>query len=570
MISLAISRDHTHLVISFTYNADYVARIKNLPGRRWSKMEGWLVPLTVEAIDRVRELFPTESVFLSEQLLDFQEQRLKMSKVVEAAKTQPVELPKNFVFVTPPFDHQRLAASLLLANPAFALFMEMGTGKTKVVIDVVGHLATSWADWHVNRKKTLVVCPLSVVENWKVEAAKHQPTLGALPLKGSIAQKKKQLLQALADPDGPEIIVTNYESVWRMEDELGKINLGALVLDESTKIKTRTSQQAKAIVRLGKKAERRYILTGTPMPNGPMELFNQIKFLDPTIFGTSFLSFRDRYAVMGGFKNYQIVGWKNMPELSAKLAGISYRVRKSECLDLPDKLYKEYRLDMTDEQALAYDKMATELVTEIEGTEVSVSVVLAKLAKLRQITSGFAYGPGGKPLAFKTNPKLTQLNEILEPVFREGHKVVIWTTFQHEMNLIMELIQKKWPDFHIARFDGSVPQEIRAEQIKAFQEDSRMRVFLGQQRTGGLGITLTAGDYCIYFSNDFSPEYRLQTEDRLHRIGQKNNVTYVDLIMRNTIDVTIQRMLRKKQELSTSIIEQNKLKEAIYGGNLDF
>ena len=565
MIALSLAPDKTHVAVVFDYSVDRVAKIKMVPGRRWSKKDrAWMVPLTLEVTDRLKEVFPKEQLWEAPDLTEFLAGLKRSHTEVVQAKEEPGSrpgLPADLVFASPPpFEHQKTGLALCLWKRNFAIFAEQGTGKSRMMIDLLQYLRPRFLQLG---QVGLVVAPLSVTENWKIESKKFGRDLDVVVLTGSSTQKEGQVKTALPG----QILVVNYESAWRIENALAELKIGALICDESQRLKTRSTQQAKALVHLGKNAERKYILTGTPMPNGPLELFNQIRFLDSNIFGSSFYGFRDRYAVMGGYKNYIVVGWKNMDELSNKLQGISYRVKKSECLDLPAKLYKEYRLDMSDEQRQVYDKMAKDLVAEIAGQKINVNIALAKIGKLRQITSGFAYRPDGVAAELDKNPKLDQLMELLGPILKEGHKVVIWTLFRHEMEVISRMINNVFPEAGQVGISGEDSNPLhRQHAVNAFQTDYRVKVFLGQQRAGGLGITLTAGDYCIYFSNDFSPEIRMQSEDRLHRIGQVNRVTYIDLIMRNSIDVTIWNLLKKKQELSKGILER-KIQEVVYGGS---
>lgn len=431
------------------------------------------------------------------------------------------------------------------------------TGKTKVMIDLLGNLVRK-------RQKmgpALVICPVSVMENWKIEAEKHQPGLKAVVLSGTTARKTQQLGEAIYN--GIHLVSVNYESAWRMEEALEAVPWDMMILDESTKIKHRATKQAKAIMRLGSISKRRYILTGSPMPNSPLELFNQVKFLDPTIFGTNWYAFRDRYAIMGGYGNYQVIGWKNLDELSTKLNAISYRVLKKDCLDLPEKIYKEYRMTMSDELKKTYKELAETLVTQIQGQQVAVNVVLAQLTKLRQLTGGWVYDGDKQVLQVKDKQKLNQLIEIVTDVSKR-HKIVIWGTFRHELDIIEAACQEIVGKGAVVRLDGSVSQGARQDMVTRFQTDPTCKIFVGQQHAGGLGITLTAADYCIFFSNDYSPEFRFQCEDRLHRIGQKNQVVYVDLIMKGTIDTVIQRMLKRKQSLADQITNTS-IAELVYG-----
>ncbi len=476
-------------------------------------------------------------------------------------------LPPGLPLVTKPFKHQEQALALLLKRKKFGLFMDMGTGKTKVILDLCACLKQEAIKEKQRFKPMLVLAPVTVLEVWKRQGKVHQPDLAVEVLAGRTTKDKGRHARDLFMANAVDIAIISYESAWRI-DEFTNFQYSALVLDEATKIKSRSAAQAKGALRLGNNAERRYILTGTPMPNSPLELWNQIRFLDPAIFGTSFYLFRDTYAIMGGYQNHEVIGWKNLDQLSRKLSQVSYMVKKSDCLDLPPKIYQEYRVDMEYAWQQSYESMAKDLVTEIQGTTISVEVLLAKLTKLRQMSSGFIYAPNTEECVlkcrFENNPKVTQLVNLITEWFSQKHKCVIWGTFREELNIIEEVLKGLLPEGGWVRIDGSVPQEERANLVEKFQSDPKCMVFLGQQRTGGLGITLTAASYCVFFSNDYSPEIRLQCEDRLHRIGQKSSVTYVDLLARKTIDLAIYQMLKTKQKL-TAIVEKHGLKGVVDG-----
>jgi SNF2 family DNA or RNA helicase len=560
MITITLTPEKNKLLVYTPYDNKILDRIKTIQGRVWNKtFKAWAFPFTSEMVADLEAIFrPIHQLRVMPevaQYLETQSTRQKSNVEFKAQPANAIALPEDFKFITKPLDHQKVAVSLCLKNRSFGLFMEMGTGKTKVMLDLMGYYAET-----LEVNPCLVVCPVSVMDNWAAEVVKHQPTLKCMVL-GGTREERVSLLQ-VGMRQGFHLFIVNYESAWRLEDELLKYKWGMVVLDESTKIKHRSSQQAKGIMRIAKSVRRRYIMSGTPMPNSPLELFNQIKFLDETVFGSNFYVFRDRYAVMGGYQGYQVIGWKNLEELATKLGGVSYRVLKKDCLDLPDKVYKEYRLPMSDAFRKIYEEFAEEMVTEISGQTIMATVVLAKLTKLRQLTSGFVYSDQHSVITMEDQQKLKQLKEILEEV-TPRHKVVIWTTFRHEMAMIEKLLSEL--KLRSVKIDGTVPQDERQEAIRKFQEEDSFRVFIGQQHAGGLGITLTAADYCIFFSNDYSPEIRLQCEDRLHRIGQKNPVTYVDIIMKATIDVTIKRMLIKKQDLS-DYISSIDIKEILYGG----
>jgi SNF2 family DNA or RNA helicase len=567
----------TYYRIKFDYHPALVEKMAVFFPRHWSKpKKEWMVAASAETLEKIKKQFP--DAVMDTTVTDQSAKMASQEAAVDAVKMTlqmgaEVPLPADVHFHTEPHAHQRKALAFCLARPQFGIFAEPGTGKTKITLDLVAYLKRVAEKAGQVFEPSLVFCPASLLENWKKEAEKHQPGLRVFPLiKGNSPEKEAQV-HALRQTNAADIIVVNYETVWRIDGVFKAYYWSALVLDEAHRIKNRTSKQAKATVKIGAWARRRYLLTGTPMPNSPLELFNQIKFLDPLILGTSYYGFRDRYAVMGGYQGYQVVGWKNLDELANRISKISYSVKKKDCLDLPDKVYKEYRLPMSEMQGKTYRQMAETLVAEVDGKTITVDVILAKLTKLRQITAGFLYADDAS-LRFKVNPKLIKLLEILEDIITD-HKVVIWTVFDEEVKMIEEMLKAWNADrrahgqsfVETATLDGSVPIKDRAGIVENFQSSGDVRVFIANQKAGGEGITLTAADYCVFFSNEYSTGVRGQAEDRLHRIGQKANVVYIDLLMKGSIDVAIKSALARKRKLA-EIVETGGLKEMVYGGGI--
>ncbi len=548
MVKVGLAPDNASLLIRFAYHPGLVELTKQLPGRRFHRgLGGWLVPLTRELVEELPARYPGVTVEVEEPVkcrLRRLAEDERLTKELKEYKGE-VKLPQEMVFpTTQPMSQQKVGLSLFVQRPLFAYLMEMGTGKTFIIL---GGLA--WLKQHQLLRPSLVVAPASVLSVWEDEARKHQPGLKVCVLKGSVTQRVAQLRAGYVA--GVEVFVLNYEATWRMEETLLEIPWKCMVLDESTKIKSRTAKQSKTCVKLGKHVPRRYILTGTPIPNSPLELFTQFFFIDPAVLGHQFYAFRDRYAIMGGYQGYQVVSWKNLTELMGKINGHSYRVLKKDCLDLPEKTYTSVRLDLEEDQQVAYKQLAEELVTEVEDKQVTAAVLVTKLMKLREILAGWVKADDGTIKVFKKQAKLDALEDLIEALPPTG-KMVIWCIFHEEMRLVSNLLTKLGHANGVGyvMLSGETPMGTRGELVKQFQENPDCRFFVGQQKAGGLGITLTAAAYCVFMTNDYSPETRLQAEDRLHRIGQTNKVTYYDLVCKSTVDVTVVATLRRKQRLS--------------------
>jgi len=471
--------------------------------------------------------------------------------------------PSGFQFYTRPYAHQKIAFDYLRANPKAGLLMEMGTGKTKVVIDYL-----SWRrDQNLSPDRVLWIAPNSILEKEDEEFRKHtspkmlSDNFRIAILRGT-KQRRLRILNEYSDTDCPcTVVITNYESLRSLLRDLILWKPNIVILDESSRIKNGRAQQSKACHLLGRVAQVKVIMTGTPVTQSPADIFSQYKFLDPLVFGESFIVFRYHYLVMGGFKGKQVVGYKNIEELNRKVYSRAIRFTKAECLDLPPKIYKVYRYDLTPEQARVYKDLAEELVSEFQKGLITVAQAVVKIIRFSQICSGFV---GMDPTdespkkieEFSPNPKLELLKDILGEI--RPHKLVIWCRYIHEIELLRDYFRNIYREIeNVITFYGATPKEDRMKLVNDFNKSEQSQVFIGQIRTGGLGIDLIGSDKVIYFSNTYSLEDRIQSEDRCHRIGQTKKVLYIDLIGRGTIEESVMRVLNKKQNLADIITRTN-------------
>ena len=330
-----------------------------------------------------------------------------------------------------------------------------------------------------------------------------------------------------------------------------------MVVDESTTIKTPTSKRTKSILTLGKHAAYRRILTGSPVTKSPLDLYSQCAFLDEELLGhVSYYAFRNRYAHMVernfGGRRVQIVGsYKRLDELEEILKEFSYRVLKEDCLDLPEKIYIKRNVELTDEQTKAYATMKSAALASLNGKLATAPHVLTQMMRLHQITCGHLKNDDGTTTELKNN----RLDELLDLLDETEGKAIIWANYIHDIEHITKAIKKKYGDDSIVQYYGAIDTKQRQEGIKKFQDpNSPARFFIGNPQTGGYGITLTAANTVVYYSNGYDLEKRLQSEDRAHRIGQKKSVTYVDLVAPKTIDEKIRKALRAKINIASEIL----------------
>ncbi len=467
----------------------------------------------------------------------------------------------NYKFKTQPYEHQLKALTMSWDKEYFAYFMEMGTGKSKVLID---NIAMLYDKGKING--ALIVAPKGVVGTWYLnQIPDHLPNHiehKNVLWKPNITRKQNLRLKSLFETGTDlHILIMNVEAFSTTKGcEFAKKFLDShrtlMAVDESTTIKNPDAKRTKNICNLSILSKYRRILTGSPVTKSPLDLYKQCDFLKEELLGHgSYYTFRTRYAIMktanfGGKSIQIVVGYKNLNELSEKLRPFSYRVLKDDCLDLPDKIYMKRSVQLSSEQKKVYEQMKQMALAEMNGKMMSTATVLTQLMRLHQITCGHFTADDGSIQKIKSN-RLDELMDVLEEI--EG-KVVIWAHYQNDVETIVEHLKKKYGDNSIVDYYGRTRPENRQSNIDKFQKDEGCRFFIGTPATGGYGITLTQASNVIYYSNGYDLEKRMQSEDRAHRIGQKKSVTYVDMIADDTVDEKIVKSLRKKVNIATQIM----------------
>ena len=443
----------------------------------------------------------------------------------------------------------------------YAYFMEMGTGKTKVLID---NLAMLYDKGKVDG--ALIVAPKGVIGTWyNQELPSHLPdhienvTVLWQP---NITKKQQEKLDSLFEPEESlHILIMNVEalSTTKGRDFAAKFlssHNTLMAIDESTTIKNPGAKRTKNILKLSEDAKYRRIMTGSPVTKNPLDLYSQCEFLSPWLLDfTSYYAFRNRYAEMKTIyahgRSVQVVDkFKNLGELSDQLKNFSYRVLKEDCLDLPDKIYMKRNIKLSPDQNKLYMQMKETALANLNGKQVTTVNALTQLMRLHQITCGHFTADDGTTQLIANN-RIDELMDVLEEV--EG-KAIIWAHYQYDIHAIIKNIVKEYGPGSVVDYYGLTPQDERQPNIKKFQDDPRCRFMVGTPSTGGYGITLTAANTVIYYSNGYDLEKRLQSEDRAHRIGQKKSVTYVDLMCDETVDAKIVKALRKKINIASEVL----------------
>ena len=471
----------------------------------------------------------------------------------------------RYKFKYQPYEHQLEALTKSWNKPEFAYFMDMGTGKSKVLIDNTGILYDRG-----EITGALIIAPKGVYRNWeRGELPNHLPEhiLSNIVLwNPSQTKKQLELQRALFFPDDNlKIFVMNVEALSTKKGaDIAERFLVAhdaiMAVDESTTIKNKDAKRTKTIVKLGKYAKYRRILTGSPVTKSPMDLYSQCEFLDPWLLGhSSFFSFQYEYAVvqrrtMGAHSFNQVVGYRNLEKLNTMLDKFSFRVKKEDCLDLPDKVYIKRSIELSKEQRSVYDSLKTFALALMEEGSVTTDTILTQLLRMQQVCSGHVKTDEGEIKTFDS-AKLPELMSILEET--DG-KVIIWATFTHDILAIQKAITEKYGENSVATYYGETESDDRQEIVNRFQDpNSELIYFVGQPRTGGYGLTLTEAKTVVYYSNSFDLEIRLQSEDRAHRIGQTSKVTYIDIVAENTTDERVLKALRSKIDIASQVLAED-------------
>ena len=470
----------------------------------------------------------------------------------------------DYRFKTKPFQHQLDALKESWNKEVWALFMEMGTGKTKVCID---NIAILFDKGKINA--ALIIVPNGIKRNWrnelKIHLSDHINYRVAVWSASPKKEEKTEIEQLSVMVDDLTVFIMNIEalSTKRGYDFAYSFllrNQTLVCVDESTTIKNHSAQRTKNILKLSQHAKYKRIMTGSPVTKSPLDLFSQVQFLDPWLLDQqSYYSFRARYAVIvqrsvGTHSFQHIVKYQRLDELQEKIQNFSTRILKSDCLDLPEKVYTKRVVSLTAEQVKAYTEMKKAAITFFEDNVMTAASVLTQIIRLHQITCGHVKTDDGEVKSIKSN----RIKELLEVLEETNGKVIIWAVYRYDIQQIEKTLGDKYGKESVATYYGDTKDSIRQSIVDRFMDpDDPLRFFVGNPKTGGYGLTLTSSHTVVYYSNDYSLEIRLQSEDRAHRIGQTNKVTYVDLIAENTIDEKIVKALNNKIDLASQVMGED-------------
>jgi len=472
----------------------------------------------------------------------------------------------EYNFKTKPYAHQLEALKQSYNKEYYAFFMEMGTGKSKVLIDEIGgYFLQGKID------SALIIAPKGVYRNWeRGEIPTHLPdeipyTVAAWRAPSEMTKDDKKKLKDIIYPNGKlRILLMNIEALSgsvgiKYVTQFLHKNRTLLAIDESTTIKTPTASRTKNAIKISKLAKVRRIMTGSPVTKNPLDVYAQLEFLSPNITRQNYWAFKSRYAVMvrrnfGTRSTNLVVGFQRLPELNTIIDQYSYRVLKEDCLDLPEKIYTTRTISLTSEQVKAYEEMRRFNITEMDGKTMTSLSTLAALIRLHQITCGHVTFDDGDTKEIKSN----RMNELLNVLDEVDGKVIIWANYRFDIKKIQQTLSEKFGSDSVATYFGDTKDKDRQDIVEKFQDkNSSLKYFVGNPSTGGYGLTLTAAHTVVYYSNSYDLEKRMQSEDRAHRIGQVNKVTYVDMIAEGTVDEKIVRSLRSKIDIASEVMGED-------------
>lgn len=478
--------------------------------------------------------------------------------------------PLPYLYATDPFAHQDKETLEHRYDKYRALFWEMGCGKSKPIIDTAGAL---YAAQEIDG--VILVSDKGAYLTWESEVPKHLGDLDGGELEYRIghwssSQSNKQVLileqLTAAKPNVLDFICVNIEALSsdrcrQFVERFIRNHHCLMVVDESTSIKNMKADRTKAAIKLGRMCEYRRILTGTPITQSPLDLYAQCEFLNKGLLGfPTFTAFRAHYAQMItmtlGTRSFpKIVGYRNLEQLTESIKKFSSRLLKSECLDLPEKLYQVRHVELSDEQRRLYDQLKETAVLQLDQGLLTSTSALTTIGKLQQICCGHVAMNDGTRVDIASN-RLPLLLEILESL--GDAKVIIWCAYQRDVEQIYAALKAlPLPNIRYpVHYYGKTDDLSRRCAVESFTDDRKCGWFVGTAATGGKSLTLTVASYVIYYSNTYSLEDRLQSEDRAHRIGQDKNVTYIDLVATGTVEERILKSLRAKEDLSHQVLDR--------------
>ncbi len=550
MIFITIERNAA--LVTGKFSREHLATFRSLPGRKRWRQGKLLFEPTSGNIEYVLKHIPNaEWSEEAGKLVKGIEQLREEEQSYKESKDQEVPEDFHFDFKTEPFEKQKKAFYLSKDKEKFALLMEMGTGKTKVIIDTAAYL------YGRGKIDTLiVVAPNGVHKQWiEEQVPDHLPDwcpYKAFTYKSGMGKgKQKELQEVLNSENCLKIISMNIESISRDSgkkflEKMVLVSNPLLAIDESSRIKNPGSNRTKAICKIGKDVKYKRILTGTPVTKGLEDLFSQFKFLDEDILGfSSFYTFRNHFCIMGGFEGRQILSYQNEEELLDRLDGWSFIATKKECLDLPEKIYLTRNVELTKDQSAIYSSLMEDLHAELkDGRFIDANLAIVRLLRTQQVLCGHIPNEEGDGHHIIPSNRVKVCSELVDEC---SGKIIIFARFIYDVQQLKKELSKKHKVVVYSENKERAKEEFRYGDAN---------IFLANPASAGIGLNLQVANTVIYYSNSFDAEHRWQSEDRMHRAGMKTlEPTYIDLISEGTVDSKIVSALKAKKNISDIVME---------------
>lgn len=589
MIFIDYDRKKNRLVAECSFNDN--GTIKAMPSRKFDvKAKKWNIPICRKNVEFIRGL--GDRVTLDAGAKEHIDRH--MAKV---NLPPPTPFPHAYTFKLKPYSQQLTALNVSHDRSKFALFMEMGTGKSKVAIDkAVNHFLQGEANG------LLVFCPVAIKTNWVEQIYEHcpldmkwkrnkgtgtweSPYVRVCDLSNRTEEKATDAFIGLKAPF--KIFIVGLESLsvgaavdgkggraYAMAERFALAHQHMQCVDEAHCIKGYDSNRTKNVIKLGHYSNIKLLMTGTPILQALLDLYSYFQYLDPDIIGLDdWYSFRARYAILSEDGFNRVVAYDNVDELLSAVKPYIYQVTKAECLDLPPKVYQIRHVELSKEQRKIYNDIKKNHEWEQGEMRVEIENALQKYSALQTIVGGFInYDDPNAPADFdvegkkkktkrltnrivewKHNPKITELLNVLEE--SAGQSTIIWAVHTFEVREIAAALRAKYGEDSVVEYYGAVSTADRDANKKKFLS-GKAPYFVGNQSTGGVGLTLNVATMVVYYSNSFKLIDRVQSEDRNHRIGQDQSVTYVDLVARGTVDQDIISAIKEKKDLADWVKER--------------
>lgn len=509
--------------------------------RKWVELDKYYANMIAD--DKLLIEIPTK-LWVEKLLVEKEKSYHILGKFFENEKLNLLWIPKDAIIVDKtnkdvvvdfekyshrmPFEHQKEAIIKLLENDKFILADDMGLGKTSSAI---------MASIEVKPNKTLIICPASLKQNWKREIQNY-------------TDKPIYICESKNYDDSADYVIINYDILKNFhslkskeESIIQKSKFDLIILDECHYIKNPQASRTKLINDICKDIKRIWLLTGTPLTSRPIDYFNLLSLVDSPV-SKNWMAYVRRYCAgyqftVGMNKVWNVNGASNLDELRERTAPILLRRLKENILDLPEKIITPIYLKLKSKE---YENVMGEYFDWVKNNpkeSKSLSVQFTKLMKVRQIIA---------------NEKVKNTIELIENTLEQERKVIVFSNFTDSLNNIYEHFKK-----NAVKLDGSSTMKQRQDSVDKFQNEDKIKVFVGNIKAAGVGITLTSGDVVIFNDLSFVPADHSQAEDRAYRIGQKNSVSVLYPIFENTIEGIIYDMLDRKKKIISTVLGDNLL-----------